>query len=119
MSTELSLNIDRSAVSVNGVDQIKVREKITYKPADSEKLHIGHVEEFKAAPKSPESIWMRVIDVVDNSSNWLSCSLWLEQKSRGMFNAAVIIEQQTTTNQQPKQNDKGSKHEMVSGADLW
>ena len=68
---------------------LKVGQSIDYKSATEHKISIGKIAAFKYSgyqQENKESVWMRVVDVEENTkSEWISLTVWEDQNKKGYF----------------------------------
>lgn len=72
------------------VDEVtlKVGQNIDYKSATDRRTSAGTIKDFKHAGWKQEdksSVWMRIVDIQSNDSEWVSVYVWKCQYDKGMF----------------------------------
>ena len=109
----ITLNEDKSVCNVADGVELRLQQSIDFKSAVDNKISIGKIEGFMYAGYEQEnkaSIWMRLVDVEDSSSEWISVTVWNSQRERGFFGDAI--------NKPKAKKNASKKSEDLSGSPI-
>lgn len=103
------LNEIGDTVTLPTGEQLKVGQNIDYKSATEQKISIGKIAAFKYSgylQENKTSIWMRVVDVEENTkSEWISLTVWQDQSKRGFFKKLTAKPPVTNASTEPEDDD--------------
>jgi hypothetical protein len=87
---------------------LKVGQSIDYKSATEPRISMGKIAAFKYAghqQENKESVWMRVVDVEENTkSEWISLNVWEDQNKKGYFKK-LTAKPVTNASTEPEDDD--------------